>query len=266
MGNSDSAKPLAQFLGSADALSNNLTGHAEVIPSRVLTTLSPSEHKKLVDAALADATPEFRALVNRLGVKEYSFLGKVSVTKGILGSSGQSPFISFVAGDAGNELDGKLAVLKSRLEDINAHLAQVAKDATTDFEARSTTASSDFKAAIEKLDPLAFFIRGDYIYSAGDAGKAEALVTELSKALETASTSANATLDIMRHYEAAVSLDHLLPCRHLMRSAVRTNSRRRSSWYGARSGSRYQQVQDRNRFPDRTDQPTARRLKSDVRD
>lgn len=133
------------------------------------------------------------------------------------------PFINFVNGDASHGFDGKLAALRTRLAGMNTHLAQVAKDTTGDSEALSTKASSDFKAAIEKSKPLAFFIQGDLNYSAGDAGKAEALVTDLSKARETASTSANATLDKMRCHEAAVSLVNPILGRHWMKFAVRTN-------------------------------------------
>ena len=135
------------------------------------------------------------------------------------------PFINFVNGDASHGFDGELAALRTRLAGINTHLAQVAKDTTGVFEALSTKASSGFKAAIEESKPLAFFIYGDLKYSAGDAGKAEALVTDLSKARETVSASANATLDKMRYHEAAVNLANPILGRHLMEFAVRTNLR-----------------------------------------
>ncbi|KAI4209515.1 MAG: hypothetical protein LQ351_007550 [Letrouitia transgressa] len=92
-----------------------------------------------------------------------------------------------------------------------SHSIWLAKNAAEDFEALSTKASLSFKAAIEKLYPLVVVIQGDLKYSAGDAGKAEALFKDLVKAFDTASTSANTTLDKMHYYEAALAkLDQIL--------------------------------------------------------
>lgn len=97
MDNSDPASSLPRFIQIADTLST-LAGRfgANLNPDQI--ALSLLKYKKSVNAVLADATPQFRAPVNRLGVNEHL----------LLGASGQSPFLSLVTGDASNVFDGKL--------------------------------------------------------------------------------------------------------------------------------------------------------------
>lgn len=190
MGDSDFPSSLSQFMQSAGELFEASAGNLDQM------ALSASEYNQAVEAVLANATPEFRALLARVGMREFTFLR-------------HSPHIyslTQVIADAGNGFDEQLAAFETRLEDINVHLDQLAKDETSAFEALSTIASSDFKVAINKLDPLVVLIQGDWKYCAEDASKAQTIVTELGRAFERATTSAKATSDKMIYYQAAVRI------------------------------------------------------------